>query len=179
MKKVLFPSVIILMAALWFSCSKKKTTVEFDIPYSYSVAVPSQTMNTTVTFTTPAYPTNINDELPKNGTNGNLVGEIKCTSFKIAATPTTAVGLSYIRSVKFYINSINLPEIQNSFIYSSGTDSIKPSDASTLLNINETNLKNRFMENTVFYKVKIDTRSNMPASTITVTQTLHVKGITE
>lgn len=179
MKKVLFPSVIILMAAFYFSCSKKRTIVEFDIPYSYTIAVPSQTMNTTVTFTTPAYLTNINDELSKNGTNGNLIGEAKCTSFKIAATPTTAIGLSYIRSIKFYINATNLPEIQNSFIYSSGNDSIKPSDKSTLLHINESNLKNRYMENTVFYKVKIDSRSSMPASTITVTQNIHVKGITQ
>ena len=179
MKKVLFPAVIILMAALWFSCAKKRTTVEFDIPYSYSVAVPSQTMNTTITFTTPAYPTNINDQLSKNGTNANLVGEAKCTSFKIAATPTTAIGLSYIRSIKFYINATTLPEIQNSFIYSSGNDSIKPSDASTVLHINDSNLKNRFMENTVFYKVKIDSRSSMPATTITVTQNIHVKGVSQ
>ena len=179
MKKVLFPSVIILMAALWFSCAKKKTIVEFDMPYTYTVAIPSQTMNTIVTFTTPAYPTNINDMLPKNGTNGNLIGEIKCTSFKIAATPTTAVGLSFIRSVKFYINATGQPEIQNSFIYSSGTDSIKPSDSSTLLKINSNNLKNRFVENAVYYKVKLDSRSSMPASTITVTQNLHVKGISE
>ncbi len=179
MKKVLFAAVILLMAALYFSCGKKKTTVEFDIPYSYTIAVPSQTMNTTLTFTTPAYVTNINDELSKNGTNANLIGEAKCTSFKIASTPTTALGLSYIRSVKFYINAINLPEVQHSFIYSSGNDSIKPSDASTLLHINDSNLKGRFMENTVFYKVKIDTRSSMPASTITVTQNIHVKGITQ
>jgi hypothetical protein len=181
MKKALIPVLVVLVSVFYFGCAKKKTLVEFDIPYTWTMAVPAQTMDATATFTTPAYSTNIGEHLSKNGTNGNLVGEIRCTSFNIAATPTTSSGpnLSYIRSIKFYVNAQGQPEIQNAFLYSSGNDSIKPTDKSTALKINDNNLKNRFMENAVYYKVKLDSRSNMPASTITITQNIHVKAISE
>jgi hypothetical protein len=191
MKKAILPAVFILMTALYFGCAKKKTNVEFDMPYTYSVAVPAQTVGVLSTFTTTGYPTNIGDKLSSNGTNGNLVGEMKCTSFSISATsPTVGTGstLSYIRSIKFYVNAVNQPELNATFKYneikknSDGTttnDSIYPTTKTTSLHINDNNLKNRFIENSVYYKVKIDPLYSTPPMTITVTQNIHVKAISE
>ncbi|MBP7808811.1 MAG: hypothetical protein KA163_05930 [Bacteroidia bacterium] len=179
MKKLFIPTLIILVATLYFGCAKKKTNVEFDIPYSYTIAVPSLTMDVPTTFTTPSFVTNIAEQLSKNGTNSDLVGEMKCTSFNIAVTsPTIGAGsnLSYIRWIKFYVNAINQPEIQSAFIYN---DNIPVTATTTALNINDNNIKNRFVENSVYYTVKIDPKASNPASTITVTHNIHVKAITQ
>jgi hypothetical protein len=187
MKKAILPALI-LMSAFYFSCAKKKTNVEFDVPYTYSVAIPALTKDVPVTFTTQTYATNIGDKLSSNGTNGNLVGEMHCTTFSVAASsPTIGTGstLSYIRSMKFYVNAPNQPEIQMSYKYNekkSGTtwnDTIYPTDKSTKFHVNENNLKNRFIESGIFFKVKVDPLYSTPATTITVTHTLHVKAITE
>ncbi|HWY09987.1 MAG TPA: hypothetical protein VN026_01620 [Bacteroidia bacterium] len=190
MKKVLFPAVIILITALWLSCAKQKTTVEFDIPYSTDIAIPSMTVGNTYTFNTPSVMTNINDELSKNGTNGNLIGEVKYTQFDIAVkSPTVGQTLSFIRSVKFYIDVPTLPEQQVAYKYNqsktagpNGTtinDTIKPTDKSTTLHYNDPNLKGRFMETGIYFKYQIDPIYSTPPMTITVTHVVHVKGISE
>lgn len=185
MKKALFPVLTLLASVIYFGCAKKKTNVEFDIPYSYAVAIPALTKDVPVTFTTAAYPTNISDKLSSNGTNGNLVGEMHCTTFSIAATSPSALTLGYIRSMKFYVNAENQPEAQMSYKYnekkagSTWNDTIYPTTKSTNFHVNDNNLKNRFIESGIFFKVKVDPLATMPPTTITVTHTLHVKAISE
>lgn len=191
MKKLLFPTVIILMAALYFSCSKKKTYLEFDVPYTTDIAIPTMTVGETLTLTTQNIKTYISDELSKNGTNGNLVGEVKYTKFDIAVkTPTTAgTDLSFIRWIKFYINVTNLPEQQVAYKYNQSktagpnntiiNDTIKPGDKSTTLHYNDPNLKNRFMENGFYFKYGISALKATGPMTITVTHNAHFKAISE
>jgi hypothetical protein len=182
MKKALFPAVLIALAVLYFGCSKKRTYMEFDIPYTSTIAIPSLTANVTTTFVTAEYVTDIARHLEENGTNSNLVGEIKYTQFSIAATsPTIGTGstLSYIRSMKFYLEAINQPELQVAFKYNDKNDTIKPTDKTTSFHINENNLKNRFIENSVYFKVKVDPIYSTPPMTITLTHKAHVKAISE
>jgi len=158
--------------------------MEFDIPYTSVIAVPSLSAGVTATFVTAETTTDIANKLKDQGTNSNLVGEIKYTSMSIAVTsPTIGTGsnLSYIRSMKFYINAVNEPELQVAFKYNENknNDTIKPTDKSTVLHINDHNLKNRFIENSVYFKVKIDPIYSTPPSTITLTHKVHVKAISE
>ena len=189
MKKALFPAILILMAALYFSCSKKKTYMEFDIPYATDIAVPSMTAGAVYTLTTNDVLTRVNEELTKNATNANLVGEAKYTSFSIAVkSPTVGASLSFIRSIKFYINAVNLPEQQVAFRYnenkknsdgSTTNDTILPGVKTATLHINDANLKGRFMENSVYFKYKIEPLYSIPALTITLTHNIHVRAISE
>ena len=196
MKKALFPAIIILMAALYFSCSKKKTYLEFDMPYSTDIAVPTLTAGMVYTLTTQDVLTRVNEELTKNATNSNLVGEAKYTSFSIAVkSPTVGASLSFIRSIKFYINAVNLPEQQVAFRYNENKicppagmlgsdcvdqiDTLLPGVKTATLHINDANLKGRFMENSVYFKYKIDPLYSVPAFTITLTHNIHVKAISE
>jgi hypothetical protein len=179
MKKAFIPVLMVLASVMYFGCAKKKTYMEFDMPYTYTIAVPTLTADVTTTFTTSTFPTNIAENLSKNGTNGNLVGEMKCTSFSMAIkTPTTGSGstLSYIRSIKFYVNAPNQPEIQQAFLYN---DNLPATAKSATVNPNDNNLKNRFIENGVWYKIKIDPKASVPASTITITKNIHLKAISE
>lgn len=180
MKKVFIPGIIILMATLYFGCSKKKTIVEFDIPYSTDIAIPTYTAaGQTYTIITNNILTNINDELSKNGTNGNLVGEMKYTKFDVAVKTPTTQSANFIKQMKFYINAVNEPELQVAFKYNEKNDTIKPTDKSTSFHINESNLKNRFIENSVYFKIKLMPSYIPPSTTITVNHTIHVKAISE
>ncbi len=188
MKKVFISSIVVLAVLFYSSCTKKKTNLEFDILYSTDLALPTMTTGITYTLTSPDVITRINDELAKNKTNANLVGEAKYTSFNVAVkTPTTA-GLSFIKSIKFYINATNLPEQQISFYYNekkrSGTtvtqdDSLYSTTTNKNIYMNDFNLKNRFMENSVYFKYKLEPLYSTAARTITITHNIHVKAITE
>ena len=180
MKKVFIPTVMILMAALYFGCAKKKTNVEFDIQYTSDVAIPTYSAaGQTYTIITNDISTMINDELAKNGTNADLVGEAKYTKFDIAIkTPTTAT-LDFIKQIRFYINAYQMPEQQAASRYNDPTTPIPAGAKTTTLNINDSNLKNRFMENSVYFKIKLMTYSVTVPTTITVTHKIHVKAISQ
>jgi hypothetical protein len=178
MKKVFISSVIILVAVLYFGCAKKKTNLEFDITYTTDLAIPTLTTGTTYTLLSPNVATNINAELEKNNTDANLVGEAKYTLFKLAVKTPTAGNLGFIRSVKFYINATNLPEQQVSWRYNQGNDTIKPiTTPSITLNVNDPNLKNRFMENSVYFKYNIQSLTATAPITLTATHNIHIKAI--
>ncbi len=181
MKKVFIPAVIILMVSLYFGCAKKKTIVEFDIPYTMDVVVPTYSMaNETYTFITNDLTTGITSEWDKHNTTEDLCGEIRITKFDVAIKTPTTQGLGFIRTMRFYINALNQPEVQAAYKYNDKNDSINPSSSKTTsFKINEVNLKNRFAENSVYYKVKLSTYSITPQTTITISQTVHVKGITK
>ena len=181
MKKVFIPAVIVLIAAMYFGCAKKKTTIEFDIPYTLDVVVPTYSMaNETYTFVTNDLTTSITSELDKNNTTEDLVGEMRITKFDVAIKTPTTQGLGFIRAMRFYINAINQPEVQAAYKYNDKNDSINPaSSKTTSFKINDVNLKNRFAENSVYYKVKLSTYSITPQTTITISQNVHVKGITK
>jgi hypothetical protein len=180
MKKVFIPALIILMATLYFGCAKKKTVVEFDIPYSTDIAIPTYSMaGQTYTIISNDIATNIGDQLSKNGTNGNLVGEMKYTSFVVSVKSPTIQSANFIKQMKFYINAYNQPELQVAFKYNEKQDTIKPTDKSAAFHINEANLKNRFIENSVYFKIKFMPSYIPPSTTITVTHNIHVKAISE
>ncbi len=180
MKKVLIPTVVILMAALYSGCAKKKTNVEFDINYTSDIAIPTYSAaGQTYTVISNDISTMINDELAKNGTNANLVGEVKYTKFDVAVKTPTTVSADFIKQLKFYINAYQLPEQQVAYKYNDAADPIAAGSRTTSLHINDNNLKNRFMENSVFFKVKVMTYSVTPPTTITVTHNIHVKAISE
>lgn len=182
MKKVFIPAVIILITVAYFGCKKKKTNVEFDIPYTMDVVVPTYSMaNETFTFITNDLTTNITSELDKNNTTEDLVGEMRLTKFDVAVKTPTTQGLgTMIRTMKFYINAINQPEIQAAYKYNDKSDTISPATKTTTsFKLNDVNLKNRFAENSVYYKVKMSNYAITPQTTITVTQNLHVKGISK
>lgn len=181
MKKLFIPTAIILIAAAYFGCKKKKTNVEFDIPYTMDVVVPTHSVaNETYTFVTNDLATSITSELDKNNTTEDLVGEMKITKFDIAIKTPTTQGLGFIRTAKFYINALNQPEVQAAYKYNDKNDSINPaSSKTTSFKINDVNLKNRFAENSVYFKVKLSTYSVAPQTTITISQNVHVKGITK
>ena len=136
--------------------------------------------NETYTFITNDLTTSITSELDKNNTTEDLVGEMRITKFDVAIKTPTTQGLGFIRTMKFYINAINQPEVQAAYKYNDKNDSINPSSSKTTsFKINEVNLKNRFAENSVYYKVKLSTYSITPQTTLTISQTVHVKGITK
>jgi len=180
MKKVFIPALIILMATLYFGCAKKKSIVEFDIPYSTDIAIPTYSMaGQTYTIITPDILTNINDQLSKNGTNGDLVGEMKYTSITVAAKTPSTQSVNFIKQMRFYINAINEPELQVAYKFNDKNDTIKPTDKSTIIHINESNLKNRFIENSVYFRIKFMPSYIPPSTTITVNHTIHVKALTQ
>jgi hypothetical protein len=181
MKKLFIPTLITLVATLYFGCAKKKTNVEFDILYSTDIAVPTYTAaNQTYTFITSDILTGIGSQLEKNGTNADLVGEMKYTQFSVAVkTPTTGQSINFIKQMKFYVNAINQPEQQIAFKYNEKNDTIKPTDKSTSFIINDVNLKNRFLENSVYFNVKFMPAYIPVSTTITVTHNIHVKAITQ
>lgn len=181
MKKVFIPTVLILMVALYFGCAKKKTNVEFDIPYTMDVVVPTYSMaNETFSFVTNDLTTGITSQFDNNNTTEDLVGEIRITKFDISVKTPTTQGLGFIRTMKFYINAVNQPEVQAAYKYNDKNDSIDPATSKTTsFKINDVNLKNRFAENSVYFKVKLSTYSIAPQTTITISQNVHVKGITK
>lgn len=182
MKKVFIPAVIILVAALYFGCAKKKTNVEFDIPYTMDVVVPTYSMaNETFTFATNDLTTGITSQWDKNNTTEDLCGEIRVTKFDVAIKTPTAQGLGFIRTMKFYINAVNQPEVQVAYKYNDKNDSINPATSKTTsFKINDVNLKNRFALPSVYYKVKLSTYyPSIPQTTITISQNVHVKGISK
>lgn len=184
MKKLLIPALIILMATLYFGCSKKKTIVEFDVPYSFDLALPAMTSGTTYTLQSADVLTMINEKLASNSTNGNLVGEANITAFSLAVKTPSTGNLGFIRWVKFYINAINQPELQTAFKYNQQkagepSDTILITDKTTSLHINEANLKNRYMENSVYFKYKIEPVSATSPMTITAVTNVHFKSISE
>ncbi|MBK7666939.1 MAG: hypothetical protein IPJ32_06005 [Sphingobacteriaceae bacterium] len=181
MKKLFIPTLITLVATLYFGCAKKKTNVEFDISYSTDIAVPTYSAaNQTYTFNTNDILTYMGSELEKNGTNADLVGEIKYTQFNVAVkTPTTGQSINFIKQMRFYVNAINQPEQQVAFKYNDKNDTIKPVDKSTSFKINDVNLKNRFLENSVYFYVKLMPAYIPVSTTITVTHNIHVKAITQ
>lgn len=181
MKKLFIPTLITLVATLYFGCAKKKTNVEFDVVYSTDIAIPTFTAaNQTYTFNTSDIITGISSQLEKNGTNADLVGEIKYTQFDVAVkTPTTGQSINFIRQMKYYVNAVNQPEQQVAFKYNDKNDTILPSAKSTSFKINDVNLKNRFLENSVYFYVKLVPYYIPVSTTITVTHNIHVKAITQ
>ncbi len=180
MKKIYISTAIILSVALYLGCAKKKSNLEFDITYKTDIAIPTYTAaNQTYTIISNDIPTNINDELAKNGTDGDLVGEMKYTQFDVAVKTPTIQSANFIKQMKFYINAYNQPELQVAFKYNEKQDTIKPTDKSTSFVINESNLKNRFMENSIYFKIKCMTTYPTSPTTITVTHKVHVKAITK
>ncbi len=178
MKKIFISSVIVLVAALYFGCSKKKAYLEFDITYSTDLAIPTMTTGMTYTLTSPDVLTNINAELEKNNTDANLVGEAKYTQFDLAVKTPSTGNVGFIKWVKFYINATNLPEQQVSWKYNEGNDAISPTAKTTTLHVNDPNLKGRFMENSVYFKYKIESLSATTPITLTATHKIHVKATT-
>jgi hypothetical protein len=148
--------------------------------YSTDIAIPTYSAaGQTYTFVTNDVVTQINDQLSKNGTNADLVGEVKYTSFNVAAKTPTLAGMSFMKQMKFYINAYQLPEQQVAYYYNEKSDTIPASKKSVNFHINDNNLKNRFMENSFYFKVKYMPLYTHPATTITVTHNVHVKAISE
>lgn len=181
MKKLFIPAAIILMTVIYLGCKKKKTNVEFDIPYTMDVVVPTYSMaNETFTFVTNDLTTGITSQWDKNNTTEDLCGEIRITKFDVSIKTPTTQGLGFIRSMKFYINGVNQPEVQAAYKYNDKTDTISPGTTKTTsFKINDINLKNRFALPSVYYRVKMSTYSITPQTTITISQNVHVKGITK
>lgn len=179
MKKIVIYSLVVLVATMYLSCAKKKTNIEFDVVYTTDLAIPSMTAGMVYTLTSQDVLTRVNDELTKNGTNSDLVGEAFYTQFDLAVKTPTTGNLGWIKWVKFYINAINQPELQVSWRYNERNDTILPTAKTATLKLNEPNLKNRFMENSVYFKYKIEPVSATTAMTLTATHKIHVKAITE
>ena len=180
MKKVFIPTLIILMAAFYFGCKKKKTNVEFDVTYTTDMVVPTYSATQeTYTFVTNDILTNISSELSNHNTTADLIGEVKCTKFDVAIKTPTAGSVSFIKQMRFYINATNLPEQKVAYKYNDKNDTIMPTAKSTSFKLNSANLKNRYMLPSFYYKVKLMTAYNPGSTTITVTHNVHVKGITQ
>lgn len=180
MKKIIFPTVIVLTAVLYFGCKKKKTNVEFDVQYSTDIAIPTYSAaNQTYTIISNDILTNMASELSNNNTTEDLVGEMKYTKFDVSVKTPTTQSLSFLKQMKVYINANNQPEQQIAFKYNEKQDTIKPTDKSTSFHINSNNLKNRFVENSVYFKIKFMPGYIPVSTTITVTHNIHVKAITK
>lgn len=180
MKKYFIPALLILTAAFYFGCAKKKTNVEFDVQYSTDVVVPTFTAaGQTYTFISSDALTGMSSELSNKNTTADLVGEVKYTDFSIAVKSPTTATLGFIKSVKFYINAQDLPEQQVAFKYNQkkDNDTILLTDKTTILHINDANLKGRFMQSSVFFKCKIEPLFATTQRTLTVTHKIHVKAI--
>ncbi len=179
MKKVLIPTVVILMAALYFGCAKKKEVIEFDVAYSTDLAIPTLTTGVTYTFTSPDVMTAIGEKLASNGTNADRVGEVYYKDFSLAVKTPSAGNVGFIKWTKFFINAVKQPEQQVAWRYNEGSYTISPTAKSTTLRLNEPNLKNRFMENSVYFKYYLESLTATSPMTLTAMHTIHVKAISE
>ena len=180
MKKIIIPAVIILVTSLYFGCAKKKTNVEFDMLYTTDIAIPTYSAaNQTYTFVSNDILTDISNKLSSNSTNIDLVGEMAYTRFDIAVKTPTTGNMTFIKQMKFYINASGQAEQQVAYKYADVNDTILATDKKVSFKINDYNLKNRFSQSSVYFRVKFMPRTIPPATTITVTHNIHVKAITE
>jgi hypothetical protein len=174
MKKLLSIPLLLSLVVFNLSCKKTKEKVdeltEFDINYSTSLSVPSNTMsaNVPVDFTTPDVPTQSTSKFLEHKTTQDLVDEIKFTKF------TVSVGsgnLDFIKSLSVYVKASGIPEqliaTKNPF---------PTSTASVDLDLQDVNIKQHIFQQNIQFRVTVTIdASTLTGQNLTIANTVHVK----
>ena len=169
-------SILILFFTIFFlsDCKKTKEDVdeitEFDIDYSSSIAVPSNTisLNTPVNFTTPEIPTQSSGHLATNKTTQGLVDYIKLTKYNISVTNGN---LDFLKSLTIFISASGMSETQ----VASKTNI--PTGISSLgMDLNDVNIKDYIFKPGIQFRVALEIdASTLTGQNLFMDQTVHVK----
>jgi hypothetical protein len=184
--------VSVLAAALvsisLFSCKKVKNVVEFDVPVTATYTISPSAMPAWQEYiSTTAVTTDIAQRFSDQGTNSDLVGEVKCTSFKLELTsPASGADLNFIDGIRFFLNATNQKEVQQAFRYNDGGNNVVTPNADTIkggvksidLHLNGPSVKNYLIENAFDLKMKAVPHKTLTSSVVLkASLTFHVKGI--
>lgn len=178
MKKIVLSFIVAFSLLLVFSCNKKEI-IEFDMPYTTDIVLPvsSFTAGTMHTFTTQSIWTRAGELFDAQGTNSDIVGEITYTKFTLAVKTPTTGNFNWLDQIRFYAQTEGQPELEVASKYDAGSDSIPHNAKSFDLKFTGANMKNRFVENAITYKIKLLPRNVPVTTTLTLTHNLHVKAI--
>jgi hypothetical protein len=175
MKK--FIPLIFAAACIFFnlSCNKKtkdqvNQATEFDISYSTSLSVPSNTMslNVPIDFTTPDVPTQSNQKFLDNKTAAELVDEIKFTKFNISAG---GGNLDFLKSLSIYVKASGVGE------QLVATKNPVPTGASSIsLDLTDVNIKTFIIQPNIQFRVTVTIDgSTLNGQNLSLDETVHVK----
>lgn len=167
--------LIALAFVLVFSISCKKEKVnqltEFDINYSTSLSVPSNTMAVNappIDFTTPDIPTQSSAKFTENKTVQNLVDQILLTKFNISVA---SGNLDFLKSVNIYIKSSGLPE---TLIASKAT--VPTGLTSMGLDLQDVNIRDYIFTQNIQFRVNVAIdASTLNGQNLQMDETVHVK----
>ncbi|MBK9285456.1 MAG: hypothetical protein IPM51_14225 [Sphingobacteriaceae bacterium] len=174
MNKTLTICFLTLVLFVFNGCKKTKEEVdeitEFDINYSSSVSVPSNTisLNTPVNFTTPEIPTASAGHLATNKTTQSLVESIKLTLFNVSVGTDN---LDFLKSLTIYIKASGMSET-----LVASKNNIPSGITSIALDLNDVNIKEYIFQPGIQFRVALEIdASTLNGQTLILDQTVHVK----
>lgn len=174
MKRIALILLLASVSLLFTTCKKTKEKAdeitEFDIDYSTTVSVPSNTisLNVPVDFTTPDVPTQSSSKFALNKTTQGLVDYIKLTRFNISVGNGN---LDFLKSLSIFIKASGMGET----LVASKT-SIPTGITTVAMDLQDVNIKDYiFLPNVQFRVNVVIDASTLAGQTLILDETVHVK----
>lgn len=200
MKKVIISSLLIVTGLVYFGC-KKKSIVEFDIPYTTDFVISASTTTPGVNYYYSDITTNVASHFEQNNLNSNIVGEYTCTMLELKVKGPGGAKLNAMKNYEIFLNAGSQKQVRfahispwmemvptQTIVSSSAIsttispvimklDGFKKDEESGEIS-NSNNVKNYFIEPTVTMKLKAYPHNTVSTTyTLTANFILHVKGI--
>lgn len=174
MKKLALLLLMISTSLFFSDCQKTKEKAdeitEFDIDYSTTVSVPSNTisLNVPIDFTTPDVPTQSSTKFALNKTTQGLVDYIKLTRFNISVGTGN---LDFLKSLSIYIKASGMGET-----LVATKNPIPTGLTSIAMDLQDVNIKDYiFLPNVQFRVNVVIDASTLAGQTLIMDETVHVK----
>ncbi|MBA3829309.1 MAG: hypothetical protein H0X33_10265 [Taibaiella sp.] len=179
MRKILLVAALAIFAT---SCNKIKqlTQIEQDLPYTQqldgSLFPDSSNIHTlppggvTITFPSVPVPTNSKQYLTQYNTSTDKINSVTLKSILLQMTAPAGKNLNFLHSVDVFIAGTSLPKIRVAY-----NDNIGKNSPTVSLNDTSADLKNYFLQDTIFVQFRATFDSIPPHGTqINTTTTFHL-----
>ncbi len=150
MKRIL----ILILPILFFGCEELAQLTQFNMPYDTSITISTTTqIDLPIDIGTPPITTNAESTFSANGTNPDLIEEIKLTELVLTVVDPASGDFGFLKEITIYIDADGLSEVE---IASSGQ--VSPSAGAELsLTTTDVDLKEYLKKDSFSLRISVTT----------------------